>query len=182
MQIIHLDHTGKIPSRYQYLTGAPFSLLHKIKLKGVGSPFFIYQNGITEFDVLGESNADINYVNIELFSLALVVRFKKKNDFLAAIINPDDITEITFNTFRLKYRSGGREVIKKAANITICQAQYDNLELFLSVSNYAGGYSFFKKRYFSGKVKFELDPRPPLVEDDIESLLLKLLFTGLRGY
>ncbi len=86
MRIVELSDSGIVNKRYTHELGGEFSLLEKMKQLGIGSPKMIYNSGLEVFDTVKKVNQDINYVNIELFRKGIIIRFKKRNKFLAALI------------------------------------------------------------------------------------------------
>ena len=68
------------------LVGHSFSLAKRWKMKSVGSPRLLMHEASAEIQKLMDKNADLNYCNVELRTLGIVLRFQSRLETYGLII------------------------------------------------------------------------------------------------
>ncbi len=79
MLVFNTTYTEKSEvNEINLLVGSPFSLIKKIKLKGIGSKRMIINSVSENFKELINNVSDINYANIELRPKGIIVHFTQQ--------------------------------------------------------------------------------------------------------
>ncbi len=177
MKVVMLQNDTQLSKIDIAFLGRKLTLLESIKLKGIGSPKFIYQSGIIAFDDITSLGSATNYCSFELLTEGFVLRFKKRDINKACLIKYEDVANIDVISQKIRIIYRGKIYIRHSAKIFILLTE-NKLELELQPTFYKAGIKFFKKKPFEEKCNFTLLPEV-LEKENIDISLLESIINSL---
>lgn len=165
MKKIELKNNGEMEIHDLHYFGGKYSLLERIKKKGIGSPKIIYESGINEFDELKRNIAgEISFVNFELLKNGLILRLNLNRRHAYIGIKLDELTTINLVSYRIKIKQNkfGKTITKivHRGELEIIE-QTNKVKFSVIVKDFDGIKKFFQKDDFIQKFNFSVSTNPP---------------------
>jgi hypothetical protein len=170
MKKIELKNDGEMDIRDIKYFGGKYSLLERIKKKGIGSPKIIYESGIDEFDRLNRNVAgEIGFVNFELLKNGLILRMNLNRKYGYIGIRLHELTAINLVGYRVAIK---QKKFGKTTTTIIHRGELEILELderlkfSVLVKDFKGITNFFQKEELAKKFNFSINSNSPENDND----------------
>ncbi len=106
MKIIKLNNKGFVTPQDQSYFGGKYSLLERIRLKGIGSPKIVYESGIPHFDELNTFvENEMPFANFELMKNGLLIRLNRNQVLRYVGLTLDEVLRVRMTGQQVEHTS-----------------------------------------------------------------------------